>query len=192
MNNFKHRPLSWSQISCFHYNPEEWFSRYVKGEKTPPNKEMLFGKYVGDKLASDPTFLPQVPRLSKYEHELRVVFNGIHLIGFMDNFCDQSQKVMYEFKTGKRPWNQKRVDEHGQIDMYALMHFITTKIPPEQMDFKLVWLPTKESGDFSISLIEPVVPQIFTTKRTTADILRFGAYINDTVKAMASYPQPQP
>lgn len=184
---FNIRPLSWSQLSAFAYNPDEWYRRYVLNEKTPPNKEMLFGKFIGDSLSSDPNFLPQVPRLSKYEHELKVVFNGIKMVGYMDAFCDDTKKVMYEFKTGKKAWDQKRADTHGQIDMYLLMHYITTKIPPEQMEVKLVWLPTREDGDFTIQLVEPCIPQIFTTKRTMTDILNFGVYINQTVKEMEDY-----
>lgn len=181
------RPLSWSAISSFQYDPESWYKKYCLGEKDIETKEMKLGKFVGDKLASDLNYLPQVPRLDTYEHKLMVFFNKMYLVGYMDAFCNKTKKIMYEYKTGKKAWDQKRADTHGQIDMYLLMHYITTKIPPEEMEVKLVWLPTREDGDFTIQLVEPCIPQIFTTKRTMTDILNFGAYINKTVKEMEDY-----
>lgn len=183
------RPLSWSALSSFTYDPEQWFNNYVLGKKDPPNKEMIFGKLIGEKLASDPTYLPEVPRLDKYEHELRVMFMGTPLVGYMDNYCTKTKKKMHEFKTGKKAWDAKRVREHGQLDMYLLMHYITEKIPPEEMDVSLVWLPTRETGAFEIEFVEPFAPKIFKAKRTMQDLLTFGARINETVKEMKKYCQ---
>lgn len=146
---------------------------------------------IGEKLASDPTFLPDVPRLSKFEHGFKVMFGKLCLVGYADSFCGIEKKKLYEYKTGVKAWDQKRVDQHGQIDMYLLMHFITEKIKPEDMECKLVWLPTQrsEGGDFKveIKLIQPCVPRIFNTKRTMAQILAFGARINRTYKEMEEY-----
>lgn len=188
----KERPLSWSSISSFQYDKEKWYQSYVLGKRDPESAEMKFGKIVGEKLASDPTYLPQVPRLSKYEHPFKVMFNGIPLIGYADTYCDKTKKKLYEFKTGVKAWDQKRVDEHPQIDMYLLMHYITEKIKPEEVECQLIWLPTKrtETGNFEVSidfLDDPVVPQIFKTTRTMQDIIRFGSRINSTVKEMNEY-----
>lgn len=152
---------------------------------------MKFGKKIGERLAKDPTYLPEVPRLSKFEHGFKVMFGKIPLIGYADAFCLLTKKKLKEYKTGVRAWDQKRVDEHGQIDMYLLMHFITEKIKPEEVDCELVWLPTArlEDGDFNVTirLIEPVVPQIFKTRRTMAQILAFGARINKVYREMEEY-----
>jgi len=187
------RPLSWSAISSFEYDPKQWHDKYVLGKKQKESAEMLFGKKVGERLASDPKYLPFVPRLKKFEHEFKVSFDGIPLIGFADSFCTLTSKKLYEYKTGVKAWDQKRVDMHGQIDMYLLMHFIKEKIRPEEVACKLVWLPTKreEGGDFKvhISFIEPIEEtfKIFKTKRTMSDILRFGERIKSTYKAMQEY-----
>jgi hypothetical protein len=186
---FKQRPLSWSQISSFHYNPEEWYKRYILNQQTPPSSEMIFGSKVGKRLETDPTFLPQIPRHSKMEHGFKVVFNGIPMVGYADSFCDQTHRKLLEYKTGKAKWDQRRVDNHGQLTMYALSNFITNKIRPEDMTIQLVWMPTKETGSFDIEFVEPIEKhiQIFTTKRTMKDILNFGAYINKTVQEMDNY-----
>ena len=188
---WKARKFSWSQISSFEYSPEQWFLRYFMGEQGDETEEMRFGKMIGERLASDPKFLPQVPRLSKFEQPFNIVFKDIPLVGYADSFCDKTYKILYEYKTGVKKWDQKRVDEHGQIDLYLLMNFVTNKIRPEEMQVKLVWLPTerKESGDFKvhIKLVEPIVPQIFNTKRTMADILKIGAKVIKVRKEMEKY-----
>lgn len=189
---FKIRPLSWSQLSCWEYSQDQWYKRYVLNEKQPESAEMLFGKEVGKKLETDPTFLPMIERHSKMEHPFRVKFlDDIYLIGYADTFCDKTFKKLSEFKTGKKEWNQERVDKHGQIDMYLLMNYLTTKTRPEDVEVMLVWMPTQEFGNFKISFVEPIEHniQMFKTKRTMTDILKFGKRITDTVKAMESYAQ---
>lgn len=185
----KTRPLSWSAVSSFEYDPLQWFKRYILNEPTKPSAEMLFGKQVGTRLEKDPTFLPMIPRLAKMEHPFSVVFNDIPLVGYADTFCTETLTRLGEYKTGKKAWDQKRVDSHGQIDMYLLMHFITHKIRPEDMHVFLAWMPTQENGDFTISFVEPIENniKIFNTKRTMHDILAFGSRINKTVEAMQQY-----
>ena len=189
---WKRRPVSWSQISSFEYDPEQWFKRYFLGEEST-SPELEFGKKVGKLLETDPTFLPQIKRQSKMEHEFKCEFKGMELIGYADSFCTITNKKMEEYKSGVKLWDQKRVDEHGQITQYALMHFVMTKIPPEELEITLWWMPTKreESGDFKvkISFIEPIEKNIkmFHTKRTMRDVLIFGERINKTRKEMEKY-----
>ncbi len=189
--NYKDKPLSWSQISSFRYNPESWYKRYILGEKEPDTPELIFGSSVGKKLEVDPTYLPQVPRHNKMEHAFSVVFNDIKMVGFCDSFCIDTNKKLLEYKTGVKAWDQKRADEHGQITMYALMNYITNKIKPEDMEIQLVWLPTqkKESGDFKreISFVDEQNIKIFKTKRTMGDILRFGAEIKKVYEEMDAF-----
>lgn len=188
---WKARPFSWSQLSSFEYDKEQWYKRYFIGEEFYETEEMKFGKMIGEKLASDPTFLPDVPRHSKFEHGFKVMFGKICLVGYGDSFCAITKRKLAEYKTGVKEWTQKRADEHGQIDMYLLMHYITEKIKPEEVECELVWLPTerKENGDFkvNIKLVEPVVPRRFRTKRTMTDILAFGSRINRIYKEMEQY-----
>lgn len=187
------RPLSWSSISSFEYDMMQWARRYLDGINDPPNAEMTFGSSVGKKLEIDPKYLPMVPRHSKMEHPFNVSLAGIKLTGFADTFCDKKFKKGAEYKTGVKKWDQKRVDEHGQITMYLLMNYITNKIKPEDVDFTLVWMPTKrvETGDFIVKItfvddIENNI-QMFKTKRTMADILKFASYIQKTYKKMQKF-----
>lgn len=184
------RPLSWSAISSFEYEPEQWYNRYILAIEEQPSPEMIFGKFVGDKLTQAPDFMPAIPRLKIFEHELRYTLlaktkTPIPMIGFMD--AHTPKYLMDEYKTGKKPWDQDRADSHGQIDMYLLMHYLLTKIPPEKMKVRIFWMPTKQNGDFSISFVgeNNVLP--FETKRTMQQVLAFGQRIQKTVKDMENY-----
>lgn len=191
LDKWKARPLSWSQLSSFEYAPEQWYKRYFMSEEQYETEEMRFGKIIGEKLACDPDFLPDVPRLSKFEHGFRVMFGEIPLVGYADSFCEQTKRKLFEFKTGVRAWDQKRADEHGQISMYLLMHYITEKIKPEEVECKLIWLPTerREDGDFKVTIkfVEPVIPRIFKTKRNMSDILNFGSRLRRGYAEMEKY-----
>jgi len=193
LERWKQRDFSWSQLSSWEYDPEQWYKRYVLREETHETEEMRFGKMIGEKVASDPKYLPFIKRLNVSEHPFKVMFGKIAMVGYGDFYCSITRRKLQELKTGVKAWNQKRADEHGQIDMYLLMHYITTQIKPEEVDCELIWLPTKrvEGGDFKvkIALVEPVKNhhKIFKTKRTMQDILIFGARINRAYKEMEGY-----
>lgn len=180
------RPLSWSALSSFEYDKEQWYKRYILNEKSDENAEMKFGKLVADSFGTDNPLAP-VTLYPTVEHKLSVVFSGIPLIGFMDTYDHVTKKRFGEFKTGKKAWDQKRANEHGQLHMYSLMHFITEKIKPEDLAIFLEWIPTQSHGDFSISFIEPVKVHHFDVKLTMNDILRFGSRIKTTVEGMQEY-----
>ncbi len=185
MKSYYKKPLSWSQLSSFEYAPQEWYSRYVLGKKQQANQAMVFGSYVGEKIAKDKKFIPKLPRLPIFEYKLSASFDGIPLIGYIDSYKPHTR--LYEYKTGKPAWTQKRADTHGQIDMYLLIIYLAYKVRPEDIECKLMWLPTQENGDFSVSLINPVNIHIFDTRRTMVDILRFGDRIKNTIVEMNNY-----
>jgi len=200
IHRWKTRDFSWSQISSYEYNPEGWYDRYILHNKSPDTPELLFGRKIG-KLMEEGKSIDKkekvvLPRLSKMEHKFRVKFGSLQMVGYCDSFCTNTNKKLYEFKTGVAKWNKKRVDAHGQLDMYLLMNYITNNIKPEDVDVALFWIPTKrvprDNGDFSgfdydIKLVEPVEYKTFKAKRTLTDILNFGARINKTYKDMERF-----
>ncbi len=189
---WKARDLSWSQISSFEYDPEQWYRNYWMGVRDKPSAEMLFGSKIGKKLEKDPEFLPMIPRSTTMEYKFQAEFNDLILVGYADSFCDDAL-TLREYKTGVKAWDQKRVDTHGQITMYCFMHYLTHKIKPEEITCTLHWMPTKkiEHGDFTveISFVDDIENNImhFETKRTMREILEFGTRIKKTVKLMESY-----
>lgn len=185
----RERPLSWSAISSFEYDKEQWFRRYVLGEKDEPTKEMLFGKKLADSIENGtcdvPTLLENLQK--KKEHKFQVMFGPIALVGFADAFCEDTLRKLDEVKTGKKAWDQKRADSHRQFDMYLLMNYITSRIDPSEVECTLHWIPTQDNNDFSISFVEPIEVKRFKTKRTMTDILKFGERIQRVVREMEEY-----
>lgn len=185
ITKFKKRPLSWSSISQFRYDREVWYDKYINGAKQRATGPIVFGKNVGERLASEQDFLPEVPRLKEYEHELLVKIGRIECIGFLDNF-DLDNRAFSEFKTGKS-WTQEKANTHGQIDMYAAMIYLKYNIKPEDLDIKLIWLPTEEQQDFRTNFVRDMKPVIFPVKKTMRDILLFMASIQVIHKEMLDY-----
>lgn len=178
------RPLSWSSLSSFEYDKEAWYEKYILKRNPAPNKEMVFGKKFANSVEAREPLAP-VTIYKEVEYPLNVMFGEIPLIGFIDSYEPHTHLI--EYKTGKKEWDQKRVDEHGQIDMYLLMLFIQHKVKPESLNCSLQWVPTVENGDFTIDFKRPITVVTFSTKRTMKDILKFGSYIQKTYADMQKF-----
>ena len=179
------RPLSWSAISSFEYNQDQWYRRYILNEKTPESAEMKFGKLLATSIEEGKPLAP-VTILSKVEYPLATMFNGIKLVGYIDTY--EPHKALGEFKSGKAAWTQERADQHGQIDMYLLQLYIMHKVKPEKVKCFLQWVPTQANGDFTITFTTtPPTVHTFKTKRTMSDILKFAARINIVTEQMIKY-----
>ena len=183
------RPLSWSAISSFEYDKEQWYRTYVLGIKQS-SRELDFGSKIDQRIQDDPTFLPKLPRYPLMQHEMRATLLGIPLIGKPDGL-DLDVCILADYKTGKKAWDQKRTDETGQLKMYLLLVWLTQQIPPERFTCLIHWLPTMEMGDFSIRLKGTKV-YTFETKITMQDILQFGVRIKKTYAAMQEYAKNHP
>jgi hypothetical protein len=182
---FKARPLSPSAVNSFLYNPESWYETYILG-KRQRSKEMDFGSMIDKRLETDPTFLPEVPRCPLLQHEMKCVFNGIHVVGKPDAL-DIDKFILRDFKTGKQKWDRKRADDSLQLTFYLLLVYIKYKIPPEKFRCYIDWLETKESGDFTIGFVDGMKVKTFETKRTMRDLLSLGVKIKEVIKEMESY-----
>lgn len=213
------RPMSWSSKSSFDYDPEQWYQKYVmhgkctrdgidasgvpyfgwchvteshnhKCPQIETSYQMTFGKLVGEKLAADPKFMPHIPRLSEFEFPLECKLGKISLVGYIDSY--EPHTDLEEYKTGVKPWDQKRADTHGQVDFYLLCLWLMYKIRPEDIKCHIRWMPTQQNGDFSISFVDEKDVRTFATKRTMRDILQFGSSINGTFLAMQAYAATHP
>lgn len=180
-------PLSWSQLASFRYNKGEWYSRYILNKKQEENAEMRFGKLIGERLATEPSFLPSVPRLSIFEQKLEGNVGNIPLIGFIDSFCPITKNFI-EYKTSSNPkkWTEKTAKEHGQLLFYSFMIFQTYRISPKDITIKLVYIPVHQNGAFEMKLSGKEV-QVFTVNYSTLEVLNFASYIKQTVKEMEQY-----
>lgn len=198
----KTRPLSWSALSSFEYDPEQWYRRYYLGIESEKSAEMEFGSMIGKRLESDPTFLPQIPRQSKMEHKFvteldfsewdgneLVKEKKIPIIGYADSFCGKTYLFLEEYKTGKKSWDQKRADKHGQVEFYLLMNLFINRIQPQDVKCRITWMPTWKDEKGVIRFLEPIEKRIktFETKRTMRQIMIFADRIRENVEAMERY-----
>lgn len=181
----KTRSVSWSQINSFEYDPEQWYQSYMLGKKSQ-SREMDFGNLIDKKLQEDPAFLPHVPRYPFMQFKMKAKFGKISLVGVPDGL-DLEIPTLADYKTGRVAWDQKRANETGQLTMYLLLVWLLRGVRPEEFRCRIHWLPTRESGDFSIELINDKDLKTFETKRTMKQLLDFGVRINKTVKAMELY-----
>lgn len=215
------RPMSWSAISSFEWNPKQWHDKYVihgKCLRDDPEKgicamcvvagfadpecpvvkktiELVFGSMVDKKIQDDPTYLPHVVRYPILQHEMSMTFENIPMIGFADTYREEWSEGPYDFhespalrdyKTGRKPWTQKRADETGQLTLYAFFLYKMEKIRPEDVEFYIDWLPT-HIKDGQIEFLNEGEVVTFRTKRTMQDVLEFGSRIKRTWALMEEF-----
>jgi hypothetical protein len=186
-DRFNTRALSHSQLSAWEYSKEEWYRSYILGMKSPPTPEMLTGNRIGDSIGTDKSEVPDLVPPGIKEYELHVEWEGIPLIGYCDHFCPD-MLVLHENKTSpnKSRWNQRKVDEHHQLTMYALMLNLRDGIEPEDIEMWLNFIPVRLVG---LTYKPDVSWRAFETRRTKQHLEAYKQYIMRTVEAMDKYIQ---
>jgi len=192
MEVWKERPVSWSQLNSWKYNKQQWFNSYILGERFEPNAGMIFGNVVGDTLGLGRK-KSMVPNLEKdlkgdKEHKLVVKMNGNTLIGYCDHYCPE-KLILNENKTSqnKLRWNQKAVDDHGQLTMYTLMIMLRDKVKPEDIEIWLNYVPVFNRPFGGMHIPDPDEFYRYQTTRTSVQCLNFGAMIQKTLIEMEKY-----
>lgn len=163
--------FSWSQYNLWKTSKRQYYKRYSLGEESKPNKFFAKGKELGSYLqtlneneddidhqtlaqsmSTDPLLWQigkTVPTSDIMEDKLEVVVGDAKhkLLGYVDSVNVENTEFI-EYKTGKvdekgkDPWNQFKVDRHGQLKKYSLMYWIKSgrKTIPK---CKLIWIETK-------------------------------------------------
>ena len=188
LDRFIKRPLSYSQLSCWDYNKEEWYKRYIIGQPYKTNSAMNAGNVVGDSIGTEKSLVPDLVPPGVKEFKLTAQIGDIYLIGYADHYCPET-KVLHENKTStnRRKWTQGAVDRHKQLDMYCLMLALTHNTAPEDVEIYLNYIPVIEGQDMKYYLPDPVTYRQFETKRTTEQIEAFAKEIQSTVEEMHEY-----
>lgn len=132
--------LSYSAISSFMSYPADFRARYYENKPMIVTPELAFGKRIGELLEHNDVSMKHVLRYDTAEQELKFEVDGIPILGYIDTFDSIKHKVG-EYKTGKTPWTQGRVDKHLQLDIYSLgVETIFGNVDDECV---LVWLETE-------------------------------------------------
>lgn len=135
--------LSWSSINCWMTNPERFRREYFENSEKLDTKYLRFGKGIAELIekGKHKELLPDLVMYEKPEFEMRVEVMGVPLLGFLDGY-NPSENIFGEYKTGKHPWDQARVQKHDQLTLYATMLKQLMGKMPEYCD--LHWIETKD------------------------------------------------
>lgn len=188
---------SWSQHSLFKSSALQFYKRYVLGEEGPRLPQFAKGKEFADyrETGEIPHWIEDplleavsraIPRLDTPEKEVRVELGHINLLAFIDESMDNCSQF-HEYKTGKIPWTQTKVDAHKQLDFYALCLYILSgeKIVPK---CTLYWIETEEvelRGDKVLMYTGHV--ESFTREFTIEDIENIGVSIMTTCQEIEDF-----
>ncbi len=137
--------LSWSSMNCWMSNKERFRREYFENSDKLDTKYLRFGKGIAELIekGKHKELLPDLVIYEKPEFEMRVEVMGVPLLGFLDGY-NPSENIFGEYKTGKHPWDQSRVQKHDQLTLYATMLKQLTGKMPEYCE--LHWIETKEGG----------------------------------------------
>lgn len=138
--NLPKHHLSYSAIDMWLKYPEKYREKYYKGIEQYVTPELSFGKKIADLLEVGDESVKHVRRYPVAEKMFDLVIDEVPVFGFMDSFDPDTCSIL-EFKTGKTPWTQKRVDEHLQLDLYSLaVECMYNRVDDHTM---LVWMETE-------------------------------------------------
>lgn len=189
---FKKRPASFSFFSSWEYNQEEWYDTYILGNKKESNAQMEFGTLVGDSIGTSTSLVPALIPPGVKEYKMRAVLKDkilgdIYLIGYADHYCPE-KKILNENKTTvkKDKWTQLTVDQHKQLDMYALLLYLQDKTRPEEVTMFLNYIPVLLKG-VKYRLPDPPAFVQIPTKRTMLQVVEYGQYLIETLIEMQKY-----
>jgi len=146
---------------------------------------MLAGNRIGDSIGTDKSEVPDLVPPGVKEYEIRSTFEDIELVGYADHFCP-SMLVLHENKTSpnKKRWTQRKVDDHHQLTMYALMLNLRDGIEPEDIEMWLNFIPVELVG---VTYKPTPNWRAFETRRTKQHLEAYKQYIIRTVEAMDEY-----
>ena len=187
--------LSWSQLSLWEKSPFEYAKAYIySDERVATNPFMELGKELAEALEKDEwgngespdielarILLPSYP---EREVQLDGIVNGVPIRGKLDGF-DRTKLRLGEYKTGRAPWTQTRVDAFGQLSFYALLISQNFGKPPATIH--LHWVPSFYDEQGELKLKGEV--KTFKTERSTRDLLEISRRITrawEGIKEMAS------
>lgn len=181
-SRFTDRPLSWSQLQAFQYNPADWYANYILGVKEPPNSLMLAGSRIGDAIGTDTSPIDNTLVPGTKEYTVTGTVDGISMIGHLDHW-DSATLTLNENKCSdkKGRWTQKKVDDHGQITMYVMLLEQQDGVKVEDVTCYLNFILLEQVG-VSYDVGNPPVLRRFQTRRTKEQVTQF---MEDTKRIVA-------
>ncbi len=135
--------LSWSSINCWNTNPERFRKEYFENADKLDTKYLRFGKGIAKMIeeGKHKELLPDLIVYEKSEFRIQVEVMGVPILSYLDGY-NPSVNDFGEYKTGKIPWTQAKVQKHDQLPFYATgIKHLTGKMPAY---CDLHWIETKD------------------------------------------------
>ena len=133
--------LSYSAINSFlNYYPD-FRKQYYEGAPFRMTPEVAFGSKYGKMIEKDHPATSHIKRYPVMEQRLECEIEGIPFLGYIDSF-DPMDCAILEYKTGVKAWNDKRVADHLQLDIYSIC--VEQLFGKVQDECELVWIKTKK------------------------------------------------
>lgn len=121
--------LSYSQISTFIKDKNEYYKRYILKEPFIDNPYTIFGNKVDNAIStnnyslfenSEIITLKKITRLDNFQRKTILNYNDFYIIGFIDS-CDNNLETIIDYKTGgKNKHLEYLKDDYVQLCYYAL------------------------------------------------------------------------
>ena len=137
--------LSWSQLSCWQTNKARYRKEYFENSDKLDSHYMRFGKGIAKLIETGEhkELLPDLVIYDKPEFKIQCDVAGIPILSFLDSY-NSFENVFREYKTGKHPWTQSKVQRHDQLVFYATALKWSVGKMPEFCD--LDWIETVEDN----------------------------------------------
>ncbi len=139
--------LSYSQISLFLKDKEEYKKRYITREPFVSNEYIDFGLKVGKALETgnfdlfskyEKEVLSKVTRLDIFERKTILNYDGFYIIGFIDT-CNNDLTEIIDYKTGgKKKELEYKKDNYNQLLYYALSLRQETGYAPKKASIEFI------------------------------------------------------
>lgn len=112
--------LSWSQMQIWQSNPERYKREYFENGQKLDTKYLQFGKSIAKAIENEEyrDILPSLEVYEASEYEIRVKVADVPILSYIDSYSPE-MNVFREYKTGKNPWTQAKVQKHDQLTFYA-------------------------------------------------------------------------
>ena len=142
--------LSYSAIESWLKYRADFRRRYYEQQEMIVTPELAFGKKIGELLENHDESLSHIKQYVKPEQKFNVEIDGVKLFGFIDSFNPETNSF-YEFKTGRTPWTQGRVDKHLQLPIYSVA--IEEMFGTVTDECELIWMETRKVEKQQIGLL---------------------------------------
>lgn len=139
--------LSYSQISCFLRDKEQYYKTYILKEPFVGNEYTKFGNKVGKALElndfsnfSEPekVILQKVKRLDIFERQTFLKYDDFYIIGYIDS-CSNDLSEIIDYKTGGANKEIEYIkNDYNQLIYYALSIKQETGIIPKSASVEFI------------------------------------------------------